>query len=240
MNVSICDDEKIYIESVREKVYVWAEQKGIPGTVNITSYTSSEDLLEAWNRGLHIDMLFIDLRIPNELTGLEIVKRIRAVDMNMPIAFISNYPDHACDGYTVNALRYILKPIRQQQVSECMDIAYTRWIYQKSDCLKLEVNKQAIFLPFRDIIYLEALGHTIRFYTTDTRSTSVRGTLSDYEKRMPSLFVKAHRSYIVNIMYVRRISRESLTLAGGTTLPLSHSCAESVNAAFRQYNFGET
>ncbi len=239
MNVVICDDDTLYIDSIAEKVTHWAKQKNLESIVNIKSYTSSEDLLQAWSKGLIINMLFIDYKIPNELSGLELAKQIRSVDVNMPIAFITNYADYACDGYTVNAVRYVLKPVSQHPISECMDIAYTRWVYMKSDSLTLENNKQLVLLPYKDIIYVEAIGHRIYFYTTSTESISIRGKLSDYEKSFPAFLIKTHRSYDVNIMYVRRIQSGCLHLAGGIVIPVSRSCANALHSSFKEYNLGD-
>ncbi len=238
MNIVICDDEKTYIDSIVEKIRYWAKQKNLEGAISIQSFTSSEDLLQAWSNGLSINMLFVDYKIPNEMNGLDLAKQIRLVDVNMPIAFITNFADYACDGYTVNAIRYILKPVSQKPISECMDIAYTRWIYLESDSLKLETNRQVLLLPYKEIRYIESLGHNVCFYTVNSGTISVRARLSDYEKIFPPFIIKVHRSYDINIMYVRKIQGKTITLAGEETVPLSRSCSNVVHSAFIKYNIG--
>ena len=74
MNIVICDDEKVYIDSIAQKVRTWAVQKNLEGLISLRSFVSSEDLLYAWDNGLTIDILFIDLKIPNELGSLELAK----------------------------------------------------------------------------------------------------------------------------------------------------------------------
>ena len=238
MNIVICDDEKVYIDSIAQKVRAWAVQKNLEGLISLRSFVSSEDLLYAWDNGLTIDMLFIDLKIPNELGGLELAKRIRSVDMNMPIAFITNYSDYACDGYTVNALRYILKPVSQQPISDCLEIAYTRWLYMQSNSLKLVVNRQWVLLPFKEIVYVESVGHNLTVFTVNQDPIIVRAKLSDYENKLPEFFIKAHRSYIINIMYVRKIQTKLVTFADQRTVSLARSCSDAVLKAFRHYNLG--
>ena len=76
MNVVICDDEQIYLQSAAKKIEDWANEHRVSNAVLVRTFRSSEDLLDAWENGLHIDMLFIDIQIPGEMSGMDVAKQI--------------------------------------------------------------------------------------------------------------------------------------------------------------------
>lgn len=239
MTIVICDDEQQYCDSIAAAVMEWAEVNHHTDAVMIRTYLSSEDLLEAWERGLQIDMLFLDIQIPRELDGMEVANTIFQRDEYIPIAFVTNYSEYACEGYRVNALRYILKPVRQQAIDDCMDIAWHRWKLAQTESIRIDTEKQTVLLPVQDVICVEAYDHQLLIYSTSDTPLEVRGRISDYEKVLPSsLFARCHRSYIVNVRYVRKLQRDLLMLAGGKSIPIGRKYSSAFIRLFNQYYQG--
>lgn len=239
MNVVICDDERVYLESISEKVRAWSKARQHETVVMIHAFSSSEDMLQAWERGLLIDMLFMDIQIPYETDGLKIAKMIFEKDNQIPIAFITNYAEYACDGYLVNALRYILKPVTQQAIDDCMNIAWHRWAITQSESIRIETGRQVELVPVRHILLVESTGHHLLFTTADGRTIDARGKLADFSTLLPSgLFVQCHKSFLVNVMYVRKLQSISLLLADGKEIPVGRKYAAGVYELFRQYYQG--
>lgn len=239
MNVVICDDERTYRESIAEKVTLWAKEHQNDAAVMIYHFSSSEDLLKEWENGLQIDMLFLDIQIPCELDGLKTAKTIFYKNENIPIAFITNYAEYACEGYSVNALRYILKPIRQEAINDCMKIAWNRWELAQSESLRIVIGKQIEYVPLRQLVMIESLAHRLLFTTTSKRCIEAYGSFHQYASDLPAgLFGQCHKGYIVNVMYVRRIQPNSLLLSNGTTIPIGRKYASSFFQLFNQYHQG--
>ena len=124
MQVVICDDELVYADSIRRSVERWAQETRRLDKIFVKVFSSSEDLLETWSNGMVIDLLFLDIQIPGELSGMEAAKEIHGKDEYIPIVFITNYSEYAFEGYSVNALRYLRKPVSQQDIDTCMNIAW--------------------------------------------------------------------------------------------------------------------
>lgn len=158
MNVVLCDDESLFLTSIEQKVRAWSEKNGRTGSVMIHAYASSEDLLDAWQHGLQIDALFWDIQIPGEMSGLALAKEIHQINEYIPIVFITSYGEYAEEGYTVNALRYLRKPISEQAIAECMDIFWQRWRLQHSDSLVMDLPTQLLRLPVKTICILRCRG----------------------------------------------------------------------------------
>ena len=239
MNVIVCDGERTYREAVADKVMLWAKESRHTAAVMIYQFSSSEDLLEQWEHGLQIDMLFIDILISFELDGLKTAKTIFEKNEQIPIAFITNYTEYACEGYSVNALRYILKPIRQEAISECMRIAWNRWELAQSESLRIAVGKRVEYVPLQQIMMIESLSHHLLFTTTSGRCIDAYGSFHQYTPNLPAvLFGQCHKSYIVNVMYVRRIQSDRLFLSNGTSIPIGRKYAPSFFQSFNQYHQG--
>ena len=88
MHVVICDDEPCFQEAVVNAVKKWMCTSG-HSDIRCTVFSSSEDLLERWSNGLSIDLLFLDIEIPGEISGMALAQKIRDTDHNLPIVFIT-------------------------------------------------------------------------------------------------------------------------------------------------------
>lgn len=239
MNVIICDDELIYRESVANKVVLWAKAHHHETAVMIHQFSSSEDLLEEWEKGLQLDMLFMDIQIPYETDGLKTAKLIFERNENIPIAFITNYAEYACEGYLVNALRYILKPIRQQSIDDCMNIAWNRWLLAQSDSIRVESGKQIELIPLQQILSVESFAHRLLITKVSGQQIDARGSICQFATSIPKgILGQCHKSYLVNVMYVRKLQTDSLTLSNGVSMPIGRKYASSFYQLFNQYHQG--
>ena len=240
MNVIICDDEYVYRQSILEKVEAWSVHNHHEDAIMVKAFASGEDLLEAWQNGLPIDILFLDIEIPNELDGMNIAKEIYRHDENIPIVFVTNYSEYACEGYLVNALRYIIKPVQQPSINDCMNIAWNQWVLAQTESVRIDNGRQTIILPVRQIILIESYRHQIKITTSSTSSIEYRGSMSEIETKLPAgMFVQCHKSYIVNLMYVRKLQATCLTLANGEQIPLGRKYAAEFSKAFDLYYQGD-
>ena len=110
MRVIICEDERCFQEALCNAIEEWKELTNHQD-VSCICFDSSEDLLASWEGGLSAELLFLDIQIPGELSGMALAKKIRQHDQTVSIVFVTNYADYVYEGYVVNALRYLKKPI---------------------------------------------------------------------------------------------------------------------------------
>lgn len=240
MHVVICEDDLLYRNSLVDKVKKWMMKNHREDSVSIQQFASSEDLLEAWEHGLNIDMLFLDIEIPKEMDGLTLAKTIFSKCEHIPIAFVTNYSEYACDGYLVNAMRYIVKPIQCQAVFECMDIAWKRWKLADTAGLYVDTGKMVLNLPLREIIYLECIGHRVFIHVIGGSVFEVSRRLKEYKQKVPEqMFVQCHKSYVVNLMYVRKIYHNFAFLTDDKQIPIGRKYATLLYGSFCRFYQGE-
>ena len=242
LNLILCDDEQIFLDALQQKISNWAKQSWHSSGIMIRSFTSSEDLLDTWQHGMAVDALLLDIQIPGETSGMAVAKVIHQCDEYIPIVFITSFGEYAAEGYTVNALRYLHKPVSTQAVAEVMDILWHRWSLRKAECLTVDLPNQLLRLPLESIIYIEVSGRFCTLHTTDHhQSYQIRQPLDVLREKLPdSLFAQCHRSAVVNLMYIRNIVNGKITLSTGNTLSMSRSYQPQLIRQFRQYYLGGT
>ncbi|MBQ8161180.1 MAG: response regulator transcription factor [Clostridia bacterium] len=240
MNIILCDDELLFLSSLEQKIGLWAQKSGHANNILISKFTSGEDMLDAWEHGMQIDALFLDIVLPGEMNGLSAAKQIRATNDYIPIVFITGFAQYAEEGFEVNALRYLRKPVTEDAVSQCMDIIWRRWALQNLNSVVLDLPTQILRLPAAAIMYAEISGHNCSVFTIDRENPYVFRQSIDYLRQKLSLdqFAQCHRSFLVNLMYVRHLTGNQLLMSDGTVIQIGRKYKSDFMLKFRKYYLG--
>lgn len=236
MVIIVCEDERLYQQSIQEHIDRWAQASGHEG-IQTRMFASGEDLLAQWDKGLNADILLMDIFFQDEMDGMAVAGQIRKRDEALPIVFVTNSEAYAKDGYALRAFRYLKKPLRYEDIALCLDVAWRQFSLSREGYLTVQDAGARFSIRHEDILYIEAQWpHTFIFRYGDKEPIKLRLRFSDLTHQMPgALFVPCHRSYLVNIMHVRGIRKNELKLSAGQTLPLSRACAGKVSEAFDSY-----
>ncbi|GFG42061.1 LytR/AlgR family response regulator transcription factor [Streptococcus canis] len=184
------------------------------------------------------DVLFLDIHLTDE-SGLDLAKRLSQVPNAPLIIFATAYDNHAVEAFEVNALDYVLKPFEQARIQRAIEKAKLALDVQRvsksseaevshSNRLTLEVDERIYLLPFDDILYCEVQGKETTVYTKTTHYTS-HTSLAAIEKVLTTeLFLKVHRSYLINTQAIKEIQpwfnqTYQLTMLNGGKVPVSRS-----------------
>lgn len=227
IRTAICDDLPTDREIVCSYLNRWAKERG--NSAAISMFSSAESFLFQFDDNKAYDLLLLDIEM-NELSGVELAKRIREVNREVQIIFISGYNEYISDGYEVEALNYILKPVNYEKLAAVLDKAADK-IKKNERAIFFELNDGMVRVPLYEIVYIEVRANYITVHTPK-EEFSIKTTLSKIEKELDSRFFRTNRSYLVNLRYVRRTSKTDVTLLDGTTVPLSRGLYEPLNQAF--------
>ncbi len=229
MKLVICDDNPADIDYITGLVGEWRRQTG--AGVEILSFPSAEALLFAWEENRDMDILLLDIEM-GEISGMKLARHLRRAGAAMQIVFITGYMDYIAEGYDVEALHYLLKPVTGERLGQVLDRALER-IRTREHMLWLTLQDGVVRLSVYEIRYLEVM----RNYTTvhGAEDYSVKRSLNDLERELDGGFYRIHRSFIVNLRFVKRITRTEVILKDGTALPLSRKHYEGLNQALIAY-----
>ena len=161
-----------------------------PATIQTYRYfsiLSAQDLWDDWERGKVFDALFLDTLNSSTCPASELAQRIRCADPNIPIIFVTNSNRYLIQGYEVSAYRYLLKPIRQEEISACLDYCYQFTQTMLHDGFTIMRKGLTVRLPYRDVLYIMSGVHSIYIYTRlgQTYHIPLKGTFAHYASTFP-------------------------------------------------------
>ena len=233
MYITICDDEHSQIEYLKDLVQEWLNKKSLKAS--ISSFENAESFLFAYEDNKIIDILLLDIQMGN-MDGVELAKQLRKDNESVQIIFITGYPDFIAEGYNVSALNYLMKPVTKDKLFEVLDKAEKNLVkQQKSILLDTGITKLRIMVD--NIIYIEARNHDLDIHTVNEMH-KIKMPLYEMKNKLPDEFIYCHRSYIVNIYNIKKITRTEVTLDCGQILPLSRRLYSDVNKAMIKYLTG--
>ncbi|MDR1328418.1 MAG: LytTR family DNA-binding domain-containing protein [Oscillospiraceae bacterium] len=180
-------------------------------------------------------ILLLDIQMP-DMDGMTLAKRLREAGDKTQIVFITGFADWILEGYEVDALHYLLKPVDERKLFEVLDKALVR-VAEEGRSIQLTADGAATRVPVGEIMYAEAFSHYVEIHTK-SGGIRVKMTLGALEEQLGEGFFRCHRSYIAGLKYVRSVSRTSVILENEVTLPLSRKLYDAANEAFIQYNWG--
>lgn len=164
-----------------------------------------KDAIEASEilRSNKIDLLLLDINMP-KLSGIAFYKSLP----NPPsVIFTTAYPDYAVEGFEVNAIDYLLKPISFERFFAAVQKVKMLHSVVSADVLWVRADKTLYKLPCEKIYYLEALGDYVKIHSEDNKVIVTNETLKNlYEQLSRKKFVQVHKSYIVNLDKVSSVS----------------------------------
>lgn len=228
MRVAICDDEAAQRALLEKQLTKWARQQNIELTV--LPFPNAESFVYAWEEDKAFDLLILDIEM-GKCNGMELAKQIRGSDEQIPILFITGYDKYMAQGYEVEALHYLLKPVREEKFFEVMNRLQRK--QKPEEKLFFQGEDGALSLPLSHIWYVEAFGHRSVIHS-NTQEWHLRQSISEVERILSGhhRYVRCHRSYLVNLRRVSYILKSEIVLDNEQRLPLSRQLAKDVNQAF--------
>lgn len=233
--VAICDDSETDAEFVHSIVSSWAENR--QDSVRTEVFPSAERFLFQYAGDKAWDILLLDIEM-GAMDGVTLAKRVRRENDRVQIVFLTGYADYLAEGYEVSALHYLMKPVNRDKLVAVLDRAVGA-LGKAERAILLPVGGELLRLPVSQVQYVEAFSHSVTV-TTPKETIQVKQSISQMEKLLGEGFVRCHRSYLVGLSAVARLSRTEVILDNGKALPLSRGAAPLVHKAFISYYAGDT
>lgn len=152
-----------------------------------------------------VDIMFLDIQMP-QLSGIDFLK---SLDHPPLVIFTTAYPDYALDGFELNAVDYLLKPISldrfMKAVNKASNLIDRDDHTDENDFFFVKADKKLVKVKYEDIIYIEGLKDYVIIRQNEGRVITLQ-TMKSLEKKLPSnKFMRIHRSYIVNVNKIEAI-----------------------------------
>lgn len=233
LKIAIVDDEDIQVDTMISLIKEAAARLSL--SVSLIDFSSGEAFLFALEDQPDLDMVFLDIEM-NQTDGLEVAKKIRQTDKDLTIVFATAFAEYAVQGYDVQALDYLLKPIELDKVKRVLKRHLDRQpaVVEK---VTLESQGEVIKLALDDILYVEVNRRECEIHTLNGPVTVSR-TLKEMSEELSDDFIQTHRSYLVNVSHMNRLLKTDIELSNGTVVPVSRRLVKQVQEQFVMHNKG--
>lgn len=231
MKITILEDSTVEADRLKNGIRKYGQQ--YDWDIEIDEYKSGEDYFVN-NPNIHSiqsTAFFLDIQM-GKMNGIDVAKRLRASGYNGIIVFLTAFREYVFRGYEVRALNYLLKPVKENILFLCLDeiakeLSNNTYIYR---------NKQEIVsIPYTDILTFSSRLHYVDILTVSGKCYEQMSTLNKIIVHLPSEFIRTHRSYIVNMAHIYRITSGTIELSNHMTTPIARSYSKDVIGAFVKY-----
>lgn len=221
----VIDDEPLARKGLKEYI------DDVPYLFFEAAYDSALTALQQWKEG-GADLLFLDIQMP-KVTGLELLKTLHTPP---PVILTTAYPEFALEGFELNALDYLVKPISFDRFLKAAQKAKDYYELRQAtegesnrenDFFYVKVDNKLVKLLFDDILFVEALQNYVAIHTRQKKYITYLTFKSIEEYLPPGSFIKTHKSFIVSQSKIDTIEGNDIRI-GEYHIPISRATKEDV------------
>ncbi len=231
MNCIAIDDEPLAINVIKDFC------NKIDYINLLATFNSAVEAVKLLNQST-VDLIFLDIQMPH-ISGLEFIKSLP----NPPLViFTTAFSEHALQGFELNAIDYLVKPIPFDRFFKAINKAYELYnlrkksqetiiipeniVEQPADYIMIKVEYSTVKVEFKDILYIEGLKDYVKIYA-GPRPMLTKSTMKNIEEKLPSnKFIRIHKSFIVSISNIQVIENNRVVM-GEKRLPIGEQYKEA-------------
>lgn len=235
MLIGICEDNPVIREELIQEIQ--KQQTGV--TIQLHAFSSGEAMLQS---NLAFDLVFLDIELEGELTGLEVAQILQNQLPDIILIFISGYTKYITSALHLHTFQFLLKPLDAQLFQE----EFRRCVAQyrsAHDIFQIPQNREVIEVEMKDIVYIESNKRKLIVHHKNGKIFEMYGKISEQESYLAEhFFVRIHKSFLVNCRYIKKFQDEVVQLgyAGSKellTLPVSRRCKKHAQEQYHRYFF---
>ena len=234
MKIAICDDNLNIVDEVKNLLDEYALSKNL--SLDISTFNNGQAVLESDER---FNIAILDVEMPG-CNGIELGKILREKNRHIVLMYITSHKKYLDEALNLNAARFFEKPIDSKRFYDGLDNALKR-IDNTTIKFFLKEYNASVRINANDIIYveIEPIGHRKTKVVTEEKTYISSNKIAFWgEHLISSLFVKTHKSYIINMEYITKYENNTLQLDGKYNIPISRNYQSSVHKAFIRYMTG--
>jgi len=199
----------------------------------ISAFQSGEALLENLSSG-SFDLYFLDIYMPG-LSGLDVARKIREIDRDCKLIFITTSADHSMDGFGVQASGYVVKPIDRDKMDKTL-YACNELFIRSARLIQVPIGKDMyVDVPLAKFRYAETYGRGSLLHLTGSAIETQLKLNEVMELLCEAAFLRCHGSYIVNMNYIVEITPEGFRIEGGGQAPIRKNGRKEIRLAYARF-----
>lgn len=238
IKVAFCDDDLSVLNQLNTLIDKYRVERN--QDIVYADFNSPLELMAQIEKGLCLDVLFLDVVMPGE-NGIEVAREIRRYDTNMKIIFLTSSAEFAVESYAVGAYFYQLKPIWEESFFRLMDQVISECEKAQQYSLILRCKSGITRIDLNKLEYCEVIGRTLLFHMENGMVLERNGSLDEllgYLKQYTN-FIRPHRSFVINMEYIQNISYKAVVMECLSEIPIPRGKYTELKDMYLEYVFGK-
>lgn len=229
IHIAICDDEKCMSETMGRMVSDFFGRKNIE--VVISQFSSGKELLKY---DKVIDILFLDIQM-KEIDGMETARRLRARKFKGVLIFITVLKEMVFESFEVQAYDYLVKPIEEKYFEKTMDRLWDSMRNTSETGLLIQKGYESSIISPEDIVFCEIIDRKVYLHLASSDVIDYYDRIENLETRLDSRFFRCHRSFLINLKYLKGYKNGVAYMENGKEIPVSRLRNKEFSSVVLQY-----
>ena len=242
--IAICDDTEVELNNTKALVEETLKRAGVASTVH--TFHDPQDFAD--NLALRMkdpknqnpyQVIFLDVVMPN-MTGIELGNLVRKYDQNVPVIYTSSLKDYAFDSYSVHAFDYLLKPLEKERLQEALMKAYHLAEKKLKADITIKTKDGLQAVNVLNVTFVESRDRCLHYHLSDG---SVVVSIYNHGRFEDSFvpfepfqqFVQVHKSFLVNMDFIKELQADSISMNDGSVIPISRNQKNNVRSRYLSY-----
>lgn len=229
MRIAICDDDKIFLESIKELVF--KTMFNIDSDLTVETYLNGNDLYKVYDK---YDIIILDINMP-EKNGFELAKEIRRENQDIMIIFLTSIFKYIFDSFELSPCRYVMKKYIKDKLGDTLISIYEDINLQQDNTYAFSYKSEYYNIPVNKILFFEYKDRKIELSTYDRKYFFYK-TLNEVELQLKKHnFIRIHSAFLVNLDAVAKLTNNMVVLKNNQELPISKKRYAEVRRMYLNY-----
>ncbi len=229
LHIAICDDEQYMLDKISTMAVDFFHGKNME--ITIAQFSNGEELLK-YNRT--IDILFLDIQM-NGMDGMETARKLRSRKFKGFLIFITVLKEMVFQAFTVQAYDYLVKPIEEKHFEKTMERLLSSMQNASEASLLVQKGYESSIISFEDIVFCEIIDRKVYLHLASSEVVDFYERIENLETKLDDRFFRCHRSFLINLKYLKSYKNGTAYLEGGKEIPVSRLRSKRFSDVILQY-----
>lgn len=229
VHIAICDDEKYMSDKIRAMVSAFFRRKNMD--IEISQFSSGKEVLE-YDRT--IDILFLDIQM-NGMGGMETARKLRRSKFRGVLIFITVLKEMVFQSFEVQAFDYLVKPIEERQFEKTMERLLASMKNAGEASLLVQKGYESRIISFEEIVFCEIIDRKVYLHLASSEVVDFYERIENLEMRLDSRFFRCHRSFLINLKYLKSYKNGIAYMENDKEIPVSRLRSKEFSGVILRY-----
>ena len=236
MRIAVCDDDVNFLRELSVLFNQYGEEQHC--NIEYKTCTNPLELISQIEKGIHYDVIFLDVFIPG-INGIQCAKDIRRFDNFVKIVFLTSSVDFAVESYEVRAYQYLLKPLQKEKLFFILQSLERETEIDETNIFVLKSKNNITKISLSKLEYCEVINRKIILHLINGEECECNLRMNELEEKLNNyrMFLKPHRSFLINMNYIQTLTMHSITMECGIKIPVPKEKYGVIKQAYMDYVF---